>query len=246
MTLLAVVALVVSVNAAGITPTLVADTAPNAYGSPNYGPWWSQAKADVTAGTFINMRSGAHPGTPYFEPVEEIVYSTGDLGKRLHWIYWVPNKTISELQQCNFQVNWMVDWEGKNYVYDWNAYDLVEADLDVNGVPTNGWIQPSRWEEYNGGVVGTFGFAWWAYDDLADPLSTDANPYNETDDADIEELAQQIRQYQTHVTGYIRWNCGSGWEYQTLRLQVVPEPGTIMLWLSGLAAPAFAVMRRRK
>ncbi len=80
--------------AVSITPTLVADTAPNAYGSPNWGPWWTQAKADVAAGTFINMRSGAHPGTTYFEPQEEIVYSTMDLGKRLHWIYWVPGKTI--------------------------------------------------------------------------------------------------------------------------------------------------------
>ncbi len=244
--------LAVSVHAAGITPSLYADTAPNVYGSPNWTPWWNSTKADVANGTFVNMRSGAHPGTIYFEPEEEIVYSTGDLGRRLHWIYWVPGKTIAELQQCNFQVNWMVDWDGVDYVYDWTIYDVDEAIL-VGGIPTNGWIQPSSWVNYDkdgdsnpDGVIGTFGVAWWADDDLAEPKSTDGNPFNETDSADVAALAQMIRQYQTHATGYIRWNCGSGWQYQTLRLQVVPEPGTMLLWLSGLAAPAFALWRRRK
>ncbi|GIV18515.1 MAG: hypothetical protein KatS3mg023_0266 [Armatimonadota bacterium] len=255
LSVLAFLTVASSTWAVSITPTLVADTAPNVYGSPNWGPWWTQAKADVAAGTFINMRSGAHPGTTYFEPEEEIVYSTMDLGKRLHWIYWVPGKTISDLQQCNFQVNWMVDWEGVNYVYDWNAYDLIVANL-AGGIPTNGWIQPSSWIEYDkdndgnpDGVIGTFGFAWWATDDEAPPYNTDPNGnewWDEVNADDVAALAAQIRQYQTHATGYIRWYCGQGWEYRLLQLNVVPEPGTVVLWLSGFAAPAFALLRRRK
>jgi len=171
LTVLAVFTMVSFASAGTITAFLYADTAPNIYGSPNWRPWWDQAKADAAAGTFVNMRSGRHPGTTYFEPEEEIVYSTMDLGKRLHWIYWVPGKTIAQLQNCNFQTNWMVDWEGVDYVYDWVNNRRVPANL-VGGIPTNGWIQPSSWIEYNGGVIGTFGFAWWAHDNLAPPYDS--------------------------------------------------------------------------
>jgi hypothetical protein len=254
LTVLAVFTLVGFASAGTITAFLYADTAPNVYGSPNWAPWWTQAKADVAAGTFVNMRSGNHPGTTYFEPEEEIVYSTMDLGKRLHWIYWVPDKTIAQLQNCNFQVNWMVDWEGVDYVYDWDNYDLVRANL-VGGIPTNGWIRPSSWIEYDkdgdnnpDGVIGTFGFAWWATDNEAEPLDTDGTWWNETDQDDVNALAAKIRRAQTHAIGYIRWKCegDNDWDYRILQLNVVPEPGTMLLWLSGLTAPAVALLRRRK
>jgi hypothetical protein len=247
LTVLALFTLVGFASAGTITAFLYADTAPNIYGSPNWTPWWGQAKADAAAGTFVNMRSGRHPGTTYFEPEEEIVYSTPDLGKRLHWIYWVPGKTIAQLQNCNFQTNWMVDWEGVDYVYDWDNYDLVRANL-VGGIPTNGWIQPSSWIEYNGGVIGTFGFAWWAYDDLAPPNNSNQNPFDEVNEDDVNALAAQIRRAQTHAIGYIRWKCegDENWNYKILPLNVVPEPGTVLLWLSGFAAPAVALLRRRK
>ncbi|MEJ5251483.1 MAG: PEP-CTERM sorting domain-containing protein [Chthonomonadetes bacterium] len=232
---------------------LYADTAPNAYGSPNWLPWRNAAFADAANGTFINMRSGAHPGTRYFEPVEEIVYSTMDLGKRLHWVYWVPGATIAQLQSLQFKVNWMVDWEGVNYVYNWTTNNLEQAILDPFGIPTNGWVEPSSWIEYDkdgdgtkDGVVGTFGFAWWATDDEAPPFNTDSSPYNQTDMDDVYALAAAIRQSQTHATGYVRMFDGTAYTYNILPLNVVPEPGTVMLWLSGLAAPGFALLRRRK
>jgi len=247
LTVLVLFTLVGFASAGTITASLYADTAPNAYGSPNWGPWWTAAKADVAAGTFVNMRSGKHPGTTYFEPEEEIVYSTMDLGKRLHWIYWVPGKTINDLQTCNFQVNWMVDWEGVDRVYDWDNYKLVPANLE-GGKPTNGWIQPSSWIEYNGGVIGTFGFAWWAYDNLAPPNNSNQNPFDEVNEDDVNALAAQIRRAQTHAIGYIRWKCDGDpdWNYTILPLNVVPEPGTMLLWLSGFAAPVVALLRRRK
>ena len=247
LTVLAVFTMVGFASAGTITAFLYADTAPNIYGSLNWGPWWTDAKRDVAAGTFVNMRSGRHPGTTYFEPEEEIVYSTMDLGKRLHWIYWVPGKTIAQLQNCNFQTNWMVDWEGVDYVYDWVNNRRVPANL-VGGIPTNGWIQPSSWIEYNGGVIGTFGFAWWAHDNLAPPYDSNQNPFDEVDERDVNALAAQIRRAQTHAIGYIRWKCqgDEDWNYRILQLNVVPEPGTMLLWLSGLAAPAVALLRRRK
>ncbi len=246
MSVLALLAVASSALAVSITPTLVADTAPNAYGSPNYAPWWTQAKADVAAGTFINMRSGKHPGTTLFEPKEAIVYSTGDLGRRLHWIYWIPGVTKSELNGL-FEVNNTVDWDGKEYLWGEIEYP--------GGIPTTEWYQPTKWEDYdaNGdgtidGVIGTFGNAWWAGDNEAPPFDTDGNPYNETDSADVAAYASQMLQHQTHWTGWIRYRptANDEWTYMQLRLQVVPEPGTMVLWLSGFAAPAFAFLRRRK
>ena len=70
--------------------SLYVDSAPNVYGSPNWAPWWTDTKDDVAAGTFTNMRTGTFPGSTMADPYDEIVYSTMDLGKRLHWIYWLP------------------------------------------------------------------------------------------------------------------------------------------------------------
>jgi hypothetical protein len=64
----------------------------------------------------------------------------------------------------------------------------------------------------------------------------------------VNALAAQIRRAQTHAIGYIRWKCDGDpdWNYTILPLNVVPEPGTMVLWLSGFAAPAVALLRRRK
>jgi len=36
-----------------------------------------------------------------------IVYSTMDLGQRLHWIYWLPGETIASLDG-RFEVKWTI------------------------------------------------------------------------------------------------------------------------------------------
>ena len=200
---------------------LVVDTAPNVYGSPDWAPWWAAAKDDVVAATFENMRSGMYPGTTTTDPYEEIVYSTGDLGKRLHWIYWMPGETVAGLEE-RFEVKWSVDWDGivwteKNGVWQHDA-------------PEKGWEVPVHWEDYDDGqgtigVIGSVGFAWWATDDEAEPYDTDGNPYNETDQADIDMLA--MRAYQLHTFSHgqarIRADASAPWEYTTILVDVISE-----------------------
>ena len=222
------------------------DSAPNVYGSPEWGPWWTQAKADVVTGTFTDMRTGVHPGTHNIDPLDEIVYSTGDLGKRLHWIYWVPDTTISDLEG-NFEVKWVIDWGGTDYTYEGGGWA-------VDG-PETGWSEPSSWEAYAGGVIGSLGFAWWATDDEAPPFNSNSSPYDEADAADVEALRQVVLDYQTYAKGMIRDRepandtnvVNAEWIMESIQTQVVepvpsPEPATASLMLMAIAG--FAARRR--
>lgn len=130
---------------------LYVDAAPNAYGSPDYAPWQTAAFAAVVDGTFANMASSINPanaGTTDFEIQDEVVYSFGDLGKRLTWIYWIEDTTIAELEG-NFEIS-LINYWGDDPVYDFY--------LDYYG---STWLEPTKWIEYEGGVIGTAGMAWW-------------------------------------------------------------------------------------
>lgn len=227
-------------NAQATTVQLYVDSAPNIYGSPNWAPWWTQTKSDVVGGTFVNLRTGTYPNTLRIHPYDEIVYSTGDLGKRLHWIYWLPGKTKASLNEL-FQVKWVIDWDGDDWTYDWSTTPPSWA-LDD---PEVGWVQPGSWEDYSGGVIGSFGFAWWATDDDAPPHSTDANPYNETDQADIDALRSQVFQYQTYAKGLVRYRetVNDPWQYTTLKV-TIPDTGASSVGLFGLALLGLSLYRR--
>lgn len=215
------------------------DTAPNVYGSPDWDPWWTSAKSDVVGGTFTDMRSSlAGPG--YMTPYDEIAYSTGDLGQRMHFIYWLPETTIDALNG-RFQVKNAFDWGGTDYTND-PGY--------VADNPGAGWSQPASWEEYQNGVIGSFGWAFWATDNEALPHSTDGNPYNETNQADIDALASSILDQQTYLDGLIRYRESEDADWatrtQTLQITTVPVPATLGLMGLGLAGVGVVARRRRK
>lgn len=221
--------------------SLNVDTAPNVYGSPDWPSWWADTKDDVADGSFTDMRSGAFPGSHRMAPDEQIVYSTGDLGRRLHWIYWIPDATIDSLEG-RFETKFVVDWNGTNFTYDWSAGTWA------TDAPGTGWIEPSSWEAHEGGVIGSFGHAWWATDNEAKPYSTGGTPYDETDQADVDALAAEVLESQTFARGMTRlrapeselWREGPSIE---VAVEAVPEPGALTLLGGGLLG--FALLRRR-
>lgn len=133
--------------------SLYVDSAPNMYGSTNFASWWETAKANAAAGTFINMANSHNPanyGTTNFVIEDLVVYNFGDLGNRMHFVYWLPNETIASLTSRDLQVALDYEWEGVTYDF----YDEYFGQR---------WLTPINWEEYAGGVIGSAGFA-WAFD----------------------------------------------------------------------------------
>ncbi len=147
-TVFASVALIGSIQATEIN--LYVDVAPNAFGSPYFPAWLANAREQAAAGTFVNMANSvniANVGTTEFEMADITVYSVGDLGRRLHFVYYVPGETIASLTAKNFQISLSYVWDG--VTYDFYADNFGET-----------WQTPGSWEEYGGGVFGSAGFAW--------------------------------------------------------------------------------------
>lgn len=215
---LAVVLTVAAANATTID--IYVDTAPNVYGSPDYAAWASAATQAASDGTFVNMAhsvDGANAGSTHFEIDDIVTYSFGDLGRRLTWVYWIPNATAASLAgHIEASLNYV--WEGQTY----------DAFNDYYG---STWIAPSTLTEINGGVVGMAGWAWWgAYgintqaaldSDLAawDPVQGDMN------------FSLRVSDDQQQFTT------------SSLTATHVPEPATLAL--VGLGLIAAGVVRRR-
>jgi hypothetical protein len=207
------------------------DAAPNVYGSSQYAPWRTDAFAKISTSAFVNMANGvnsANIGTTNFEPTDAIVYSTGDLGKRLHFVYFIPNATKQSLAG-KLEVGLSYDWDGTTYL-DYGAQ----------------WVSPNfdNLVEISGGVAGTMGNAQWASDDDAPPTSTGGNGYDETDAADVAALASLMIDYQTFWQGRVRVldENGATVESTVLTATLVPEPTALSL----VGLGGFALLRRKR
>ncbi|MCC6489623.1 MAG: PEP-CTERM sorting domain-containing protein [Candidatus Hydrogenedentes bacterium] len=215
---------------AGADPIyLYVDAAPNVYGSADYPAWLAAAYAAAANGTFVNMANGINPanvGTTDFEIQDEVVYSFGDLGNRLTFIYWIPDETVANLGNNDlFQINLTNVWDG----------DVDDFYLSYYG---QSWLEPTKWENYTNaagqsGVIGTAGMAWWG----AYGVNTQAAL-----DADIASWIQATESWiftaRLNGTDYSLTANRDG--------QPVPEPATMTLLGIGLAGMAAAQWRRTK
>jgi len=203
------------------TVNLYVDAAPNVYGSPDYAGWQANAFATAVDGSFVNMASSINPcnvGTTNFDIEDEVVYSFGDLGRRLTWIYWVPDATIAELTG-KFEISVFNYWDGEELDF----YDYYYGST---------WQIPTKWEEYAGGVIGTAGMAWWgAYGvNTQEALDADLAAWGSVDEDWIFTARLDGQEYS--ITSY-------------RDAAPVPEPSTFLLFGAGLVGLAFPAIRKR-
>lgn len=190
---------------------LYVDSAPNVYGSSSYPAWESNAFDLASAGTFVNMANSVNPaniGTRNFEIQDVVVYSFGDLGRRLHFVYWIPGTTIAALTASHFEMSLFYDWDGISYDFYDEYYEST-------------WLTPTKWKEYAGGVIGTAGFAWWGAYGINTPeaLAADLAAWNGP---------------QGNITFTARMDGGSS--SSITALHSVPEAASLLLLGLGLLA----------
>jgi hypothetical protein len=205
-------------TAGPISVNLYVDSAPNKYGSPAYPGWESAAFSAASNGTFVNMANSADPanvGTTNFDIRDVVVYSFGDLGRRLTWVYWIPGETVSSLTG-RFDISLLFDWGGVTYdAYSYYGYGGT-------------WLAPTDWQDYAGGVIGTVGWAWGGAYGVNTPAALNADLTN-------------WNQYVGDITVRTRLD---GTVYSLAAQHTVPEAPTFTLIGIGLLGLAWGHRRR--
>jgi hypothetical protein len=238
--------------------SLNVDSAPNIYyqrgqeTSP-YSIWWDGAQQDIVADTFTNMENGSFPGQLLADPYDEIVYGSGDMGKRMHWVFWIPGADLADaLADGRLQTRLIFDWDGQMQTFDFDPNDRGVKDI-ASLDSTLGWRSDGLWYDYddgqNIGVIGTFGWADWAKDDNVAPGDTNGDDDDEVDQADIDYERSKVLANRTYVLGQVRYKSSttSDWEVRTLKVDIaaIPEPTTFVIW-GMIGTLAFCIGGSRK
>jgi len=188
----------------------------------DYTGWWDNAKKqDAADGSFVNMLNSVNPangGTTNFEIQDAVVYNFEDWGRRLHFVYWLPNTSI-ELLTGRFQISMDYVWDGVTKDY-YDEYD--ESDSQI-------WLEPTLWEEYEDGVIGSAGFSLWGayYENTQTEL-----------DGDIAEWEKSLGNVTIHTS------LDGVTTSLTAYHQPVPEPSTIILLAAGFGG--LAIWRKKR
>ena len=191
--------------------------------------WFTQAKVDVAAGTFVDGRTGTYPGTTNVDPVDFLNAGNPNGPHLLYWFYYIPNTTAADLQNAGlFQTKLVIDWTGYEF-----ALAPDHSGWLYNSDPSIGWGAPAAaaLEEYNGGVFGQMRFSW-------NMSSMGAST--------VQEFRDAVFSIQTFARAEVRTrpDIDSAWEYSILQDNVVvPEPLTMAG--VGLAVSSLVVYLRR-